>query len=580
MPRFAWPLALLVTLSGLTVRLPDPWAIAGARYALVHIVVGVVLGFVLPLLTQRWRRVVYAMVAVLFTTGLLLAFTEWVRFVRVWVIGLHAVAAAVLLAAFFPPKGGRRVFDLFWPVSVVVFVAGLLAAIPHRRPERPVNYAPFEPADGRTMTGGVLDFAVMNNSGTCAQCHPAIWREWRESMHSNADLADPLYMAAHTLLEEERGVPTSRYCSSCHNPGMMLSGLMLDPMPLKLPEPLRNEGVSCLACHAQQASDLRGNGSYILSHPQEAWFGLKGGLLRSAEILSIRVRPDWHAAVMRPANLGRPEFCAQCHTQTVDQRLNRFGFLKIRSEYEDWFGNYTGGHGTAGGSLACKDCHMPLIEGFDPTNRKGQHRSHRFIAGHSALPVMKGYPEQADLTRRFLRGEVVPSELQGRWPEGPLIAIQALAERYAGGATLTIGLTNVKVGHMFPAGTITFADCWVEVVVKDRNGVDVYRNGTLASDGTHDGRFQLYGTIVDEHGTPLRKAQSWKAVGMGERHTIAPGYTESYSYAIASTAPVPWTAEVRLHYRKITPRFLKFATEAFEVRQVPVVTMNEARVVF
>jgi hypothetical protein len=591
-PTFIWLLALLVFFSALAIRFPEPWAIVGARYALIHIVLALTAGIYLPFLL-RGR---------IFTTFLalgigLLAFAlpivlEAARGFQIVLVTIHLAAVMVYAGHFLPPTLRERVTGVFAAACIVVFAGGLLASIPSRQPETPsMEKGPFEPSDARTMTGGLLKISVINNSKLCAGCHASIYEEWTQSMHGSADLEDPFYMPAHDLMDAFYGkIEPGRYCSACHNPGMLLSGAMVTPPnpnayerlrdAMQVPDSARNEGVSCLACHAQAGSDLRGNGSYIMTHPQQAWHLFGGGRLGNAlERIAIESRPDWHRLAMRPANLGRAEFCASCHTQTVDERLNNFGFLKIRSEYEEWFGHYTGGQGTNADALTCRDCHMPFVTGSDAANNRGKHRSHRFLGAHTALPKVLGFTEQVRLTEKWLRGEYFPEELHNRWPEGPLIAIHGAGSHEPNAGRLSVGLTNVKVGHSFPAGTITFADVWVEIVVRDATGAILFEDGVLQADGTHSAAFRLFGTLKDEQGKRLTMAQTFQAVGMGERHTIMPGYTDTFHYRFDAHGPRPWIAQAKLHYRKVTPSFQAFALPNEDIR-LPIVLMNETTIVF
>ena len=587
-----WMLALLIPISAIAIRFPDPWAIVGARFALVHLLLVAIAVGVLFTTRPRHSGAALALLAVGLVAMSLPVFTPAARGVQSGLIVVHIATMVLFSLCFLPSSWKERASGVVTVVCLTILLAGLLAAMPSRQAEIPVaDKAPFQPSDARSMTGGTLDIEVMNNSALCAGCHADIFLEWQESMHGAADLRDPFYMPAHDLMDEFYGaLEPGRYCTACHNPGMLMSGVMVTPPDIDQYSPMRDalpiadkhrhEGVSCLSCHGQVGSDLRGNGSYILTHPEEAWPVLGGSVSRFTERLSIESRPDWHRAAMRPVNLDRAEFCASCHTQTVDERLNDFGFLKIRSEYEEWFGRYTGGRGTAAGALTCRDCHMPLVPGTDPAGRDGKHRSHRFLGAHTALPAVLDYPEQVALTEQWLRGEYYPEELRDRWPEGPLIAINGQGTHTDDDASLTVHLTNIKVGHGFPAGTITFADVWVEVVVRDAHGDIVYENGVLGEDLTHTADFRLFGTLVDEHGELLTMAQTFQAVGMGEMHTIMPGYTESFTYRFTSDSPKPWTAQVKLHYRKISPRFLQFAAPEIDLARIPIVTMNEREIVF
>src|SRR5262249_4544737 len=130
----------------------------------------------------------------------------------------------------------------------------------------------FFPAAATTTTLGLLPAAVLTNrdlpdprvlaedmrdrgflprdavgSQTCARCHADIGAQWWRPAHRFSSFNNPFYRKTIETLREREGFTKSKWCSSCHDPVLMLPGDMdraIDPASAHA-----QAGLTCLSCH-------------------------------------------------------------------------------------------------------------------------------------------------------------------------------------------------------------------------------------------------------------------------------------------------------------------------------------------
>ena len=163
--------------------------------------------------------------------------------------------------------------------------------------------------------------------GKCKSCHPAIWREWADSMHAKA-WVDEIYQAAAEQITDRE-----TKCDQCHAPQpILITGV--GNMP-KLRDEQREAGVSCLVCHLD-------------AH------GAMNGPPASAETY-------FHANLTNPIYTQPTVLCGTCHgQQNVPEHDQVSSFLN---------GKF------ADGDTSCATCHMPVVKRLQSTT------SHESIKG-------------------------------------------------------------------------------------------------------------------------------------------------------------------------------------------------------
>src|SRR5690606_36296207 len=150
----------------------------------------------------------------------------------------------------------------------------------------------------------------------------------------------------------------------------------------------------------------------------------------------IRAYPRQHIERLQHMRFETPEFCAACHKQFIDEEINNVGWVQLQNHYDNWRTSRWNHSGEPTRTIECRECHMPLVDSFDPaagdpldynrTSRDGKHRSHRFLGANQYIPELlelDGAPEQVRLTHAWLRGEIAIPEIAEKWRDGPVAPI-------------------------------------------------------------------------------------------------------------------------------------------------------------
>jgi hypothetical protein len=470
--------------------------------------------------------------------------------------------------------GLRRVGAIASITAVVGVVAVFALAALYGGPEYvnglPEDYhylygedRPFAPSLATTVTGGGLDPESLAGSESCgtAGCHSQIVEEWKPSAHRYAAM-DPLFQKVQSVMAEQNGPESTRYCGGCHDPISLFSGAKNVFVEDLTGLHGYNEGISCLACHGVRETDLQGNANYVMAQPPAyLWQWRTEGVGKLASDFLIRTYPDQHNELSKRM-FKAPEYCAACHKQFIDQEVNRVGWVQLQNQYDNWKASHWFVEGDPSRTIECRECHMPLVASNDPAagdpvdyNRSpedGMHRSHRFIAANSLVPALlelEGWQEQVELTAEWLKGDFRIPEIADKWPEGPVVELALdVPERAAPGERIPVRviLTANKVGHDFPTGPLDIIQSWINVRVTDDAGQVVFSSGDV--DEEHficPGSFMFKAEPVDRYGNLIDRHNLWEMVGVRFRRAVFPGFSDAANYAFSCPSDVaPAVAEL------------------------------------
>jgi hypothetical protein len=280
---------------------------------------------------------------------------------------------------------------------------------------RPMNIFVVDDEFARPMEITVPPGLESLRASECGECHSAIYREWRESMHAKA-WTDPYYRIDFVFDGSQQ------ICLNCHIPlrdqqENLVLGFrdrerfkpILAPNPRFDPE-LQLEGVTCAVCHVRDNVIIGPYGDTEAPHPS---------------------RYD-------PAMTSGMAVCRKCHVVSGKRwdtfyRVPPCGTVAEIRE---------GGVET---EINCTGCHMPdvvrpVADGAEP--RTG--RVHLWRGGHDR-----------DTVRRALRVDLDVSE-----------------------SRVTIVLTNVGADHYLPTGTPD-RHLSVEFRLKDEKGMVLRKKSYL-----------------------------------------------------------------------------------------------------
>jgi hypothetical protein len=509
-------------------------------------------------------------------------------------------------------------------VCLVVQLTVLYSGTKYRN-EFPSDYStpfgknrPFAPSLAHTSTNGAFDPRSLAGSAACGAsgCHTEIYDEWKTSAHRYAAM-DPIFQGIQNVMAKQNGPESTRYCGGCHDPISLFSGsknLFTEKLTGSLGY---DEGISCLACHSIQKTDIQGNANYTIWQPREyLWQWSPNGTLGAvARNFLIRAWPAEHNRLSKRM-YKKPEYCAACHKQFIDQEVNRVGWVQLQNQYDNWAASHWNKKGDAHGTVECRECHMPLVDSSDPAagdstdyNRTAadhKHRSHRFLAANSFVPVMlhlDGADRHAELTRRWLQGEIEIPEIRNKWAEGPIVKIRieapskaALGEKLA----IRVILTSNKVGHDYPTGPLDMIQSWVELRVRDDRGQTIFSSGQRDQRNfLQPGTFLFKAEPVDQYGNLIDRHNLWEMVGVRYRRSLFPGYSDTVEYNVMCpsgnppvrtseasadrefSVPVGGTGrairiEATLHYRKIDQFLLNYVLGEKAGLTAPVVDIASA----
>jgi hypothetical protein len=411
---------------------------------------------------------------------------------------------------------------------------------------------PFAPSLAKTDTGGAFDARSLAGSKSCGTsgCHEQIVEEWQPSAHRYAAM-DTVFLGIQDVMAKQNGPESTRYCGGCHDPISLFSGTKNIFVENLTGLHGYQEGVSCLACHAIRETDIKGNANYTVTQPREyLWQWQTNGLGRLARDFLIRSYPAEHQRLSKRM-FKKPEYCAACHKQFIDEEVNRVGWVQLQNQYDNWAASHWNKKGDPRKTVECRECHMPLVESHDPAagdaldyNRTAgdrKHRSHRFIAANTVMPMalsnrLEGWKTQFDLTEKWLQGDLPIPEIADKWANGPIVqlALSTPASVAPGeDIPLRVVMASNKVGHDFPTGPLDIIQSWLDVTVTDDQGRVTYTSGKRdAKNFLQPGTFLFKAEPVDQHGNLIDRHNLWEMVGVRFRRALFPGHSDTTQYTI------------------------------------------------
>lgn len=480
-----------------------------------------------------------------------------------WVLLLGTLISASVIASLSIWYGQRA--SLYRDVAVFPF-------------NKPYGEGIFSPSLAQTASGTFLDPRRIGRSEKCGACHAQITDEWRSSMHARS-AHDPFFQQNVRSLVAKKGIESARYCAGCHMPIALLSGELSEGGSVVRGMHI-DEGVSCMGCHGiSQAVDLKGVGGYRYAPEQHYLFGDSDGYFETElHNYLMKINPRQHRKDMAREILQDPRNCATCHEQYIDKDLNDWGWVQLQRQYQAWVKGPFSGHSDINysndGVYRCQDCHFPLVQATDPSaDSDGRVRSHRTPAANTAVPYVLNDQPQLDTVMNFMRDDRLSISIRPEWEHA------AASDPSAGTRVkLNVAVASKHIGHNFPAGTIDINQPWIELVVNDGGGKQVYASGLIGDDNHVDAAAVFYySSLVDKAGKRVWRHDLFNAVGESYGRLIKPGGTEVevYAFDIPAWTQGPLHVSARLRYRKFNHSYSAWALQDEKIR-LPIVDMAQA----
>lgn len=425
------------------------------------------------------------------------------------------------------------------------------------------------PGNAATVDNQFIQPGAFPSAEYCSHCHEEAYHQWRQALHSNS-FRTPFYRTSVNILIRTKGIEFSRHCDSCHNPIAVVSGALTKDSPVD--RSFDKDGLTCMTCHSIQGlRSTSGNGGYIMGVPAVMVDENGKRIPGEVDFGDIYEHPERHSAAVMQGFYRTPEFCAACHKANLPNPLNDYKFIRAFTTYDEWQNSKFSRRNPltfySTDFVPCQGCHMHRAENtlHDAGAKQGKFASHRWTAGNTAVPFYYGFDEQLEKTMEFLKsGRYLNVDIFALKKAGddnliaPLgtvpfqLAANDIVETY-------VVVQNKNIGHSLIPEVRDLYEAWVEVVVQDADGKDIYHSGFLKPDGMLDTRAHSFtnrpvntsGEFVDNH-------KVWTIHSMAYDNSIQSGRSAlvRYEFRVPPDAKGPLSVTARVNYRHLRQSYL------------------------
>ncbi len=428
---------------------------------------------------------------------------------------------------------------------------------------------PFAPGNPEVQGGGFIQPGAFPDPTYCAHCHQEAYHQWRQALHSNS-FREPFYRTSVNLLNNTKGIEFSRHCDSCHNPIGVLSGALTENSHVD--RKFDNNGLTCMVCHSIQGlKSTSGNGGFIMGVPSVIVDEDGNRIPGEVPYDEIMKHTDRHSRAVMQGFYRTPEFCAACHKANLPEHLNDYKFLSAFATFDEWQNSkfshrnpltfYTGDFKT------CQNCHMERAPNTLPDYgaKNGTFASHSWAAGNTGVPFYYGFDEQLQKTIKFLQaGDYLNVDIFGMKKAGdkqligPLGSVpfhiepNDIIDAY-------VVIQNKNIGHSLIPEVRDLYEAWVEFVVKDSQGKEIYHSGFLKPDGELDPRAHSFtNRPVDKDGNFVDNHQVQTIHSVAYDNTIQSGRSTLVRYRFRVPADVKGfiTITAKVNYRHFRQSYI------------------------
>jgi hypothetical protein len=429
-------------------------------------------------------------------------------------------------------------------------------------PRLPTAGQLFPESQMRLAEGDPRDAERLADVETCGTCHEDVLAGWRSSAHGRASLDNPWYRQSFDAIREERGPAASRFCGGCHDPVLMVSGAI--DQPIAPEDPRAHAGVTCLTCHGVQEVRSDGVASYTLSTRAVH-------LPDPADPSSVAQ----HVRDVTPDALRSAALCATCHRGFLGPHLGNPVHLVGVDDVSAWHrSGYAGSTATrldrGVEPSTCQGCHMPerpAVHGDLAADARGRIHSHRFPGAHTTMADAARDAAQLEEARALLMqaARIDVAAVRARARSATFVPADG-ADVHAGEAIeLDVVVHNQGAGHRFPGGTLDTQDTWIELEVRDARGSLVAEAGTRHARTRDDPTaHRLHALLVDDEGVPELRHRVQHFRGKVSDHTLGPRDAEiaRYRLELPGDVALPLSVRARLRHRRHDPALADAACEA------------------
>ncbi len=386
-----------------------------------------------------------------------------------------------------------------------------------------------EAIDETQETGKVFESRNFAIPEVCGSCHDEIYNQWQGSIHNKA-YEDEIYLKIFEIGSKETKGKIDEFCIACHSPIAFITKEIPPFIGRNISE-ISKKGIQCDFCHTVDKALGIGNYQYH-SMPGK----IKRGPFKDS------VTPIHETAYSELHT--KSEFCGMCHD--VNHPENG---LPLEATYSEW---KKGPYSKEG--VQCQDCHMTPGPGVTKPNPgkaawNGPDRehifTHYFVGGNAVLAKRYGSDlhSQKAIERLKHAASIKVS------PTGPLAIGQA--------NIVEVRITNKGAGHYIPTGITELREMWIELIVTDGNGKEIYHEGAIDINGDIDSKAVVFNTkIADKKGKETHKVWEAEKIIYDKRIPPKETVTEKRTFNIPAGSAKPIKVTAFLKYRSINQHFV------------------------
>jgi len=226
--------------------------------------------------------------------------------------------------------------------------------------------------------------AALENA-TCKACHPLIYQEYRDSMHSRASVYRDTVHAAVWKLHPSNAKGDYK-CAKCHSPSD--HQLMEGKKPLTDNAIQRSEAISCQQCHRIESIEKHAKSNRNILTDKKKYFysadekrkGEKIKFKEKSSLFGLFTKTSgspYHSIDYSNENFYNGEVCMGCHSH----KENGKGFKVCDLEVKQGKSKET-----------CITCHMPKVKGpLANQKERGMHAYHGVNIHNSDVRILSRY---------------------------------------------------------------------------------------------------------------------------------------------------------------------------------------------
>jgi len=328
---------------------------------------------------------------------------------------------------------------------------------------------------------------VFLRSVVCQDCHPAEYREWRTSMHAYAQHS-PVFLAFTATVLTNSGGTLGTFCVRCHTPVGISAGESAI-MPNDKRSEAALDSVGCISCHATNQPNQDASSVFhvpVAGDPEPTIYGPYYGSDELNAPAGLRLIKSPHRS--RHADyITQARLCGNCHDV-----FSPDGF-RIEEAFSEW---RNGPYARAG--ITCQNCHMGPIPGrpfrqdqltkdyivdttLFPDAPKRYRSSHRFTGPDYSLLTAFGQSDLGLDNKAFAAlGAQLEAQRETLLRNAARMVVRHPEAVLSGSwVKIEVAVTNTGAGHNLPTGFAAERQIWLEVVVRDGAGHQLYASGTL-----------------------------------------------------------------------------------------------------